>query len=70
VIGRTPAGAISVRRELLSALGVAWALVFARSAVYLFYPQSFFDSDQAIIGLMAKHLIEGRAFPLFYYGQA
>jgi hypothetical protein len=61
---------IDVRtRRLLVAVGVASALVFARSAVYVWYPQSFFDSDQAIIGLMAKHLIEGRAFPLFYYGQ-
>jgi hypothetical protein len=51
------------------ALAIAWVLVVARSAVFLFFEQSFFDSDQAIVGLMAKHLIEGRAFPLFYYGQ-
>jgi len=48
---------------------VAWALVAARSIVYVAYEQAFFDSDQAIWGLMAKHLIEGRAFPLFCYGQ-
>jgi hypothetical protein len=57
------------RRELILVVFIACALVFVRSAVYLVYEQSFFDSDQAIIGLMAKHLIEGRAFPLFYYGQ-
>lgn len=28
-----------------------------------------FDSDQAVVGLMAKHLAQGRAFPLFFYGQ-
>lgn len=56
-------------RALAPALAVAWLLVLARSAVYLIYPQSFFDSDQAIIGLMAKHLVEGRAFPLLHYGQ-
>src|SRR5262249_26057267 len=33
------------------------------------YEQSFFDSDQAVVGLMAKHLAEARAFPLFFYGQ-
>ena len=27
------------------------------------------DSDEAIVGLMAKHLTEGSAFPVFYYGQ-
>lgn len=56
--------------ELWIALVVAWALVFARSFVYLAYEQSFFESDQALTGLMAKHLSEGRAFPLFFYGQA
>lgn len=27
------------------------------------------DADQAIVGLMAKHIAEGRAFPVYYYGQ-
>jgi hypothetical protein len=57
------------RRPLLLAIGAAWLLVFVRSAVFIFYQQALFDSDQAIVGLMAKHLIEGRAFPLFFYGQ-
>jgi len=43
--------------------------VLLRSFVYLRYEQLAFDSDQAITGLMAKHLIEGRAIPLFFYGQ-
>jgi len=43
--------------------------VLLRSFVYLRYEQLAFDSDQAITGLMAKHLIEGRALPLFFYGQ-
>ena len=58
------------RRRLVTAVLVAAALIVARSAVYLFYEQSFFDSDQAIFGLMAKHLAEGRALPWFSYGQA
>jgi hypothetical protein len=57
------------RRELFAAIAAACLLIFARNFVYLVYEQSFFDSDQAIVGLMAKHLIEGRAFPLFLYGQ-
>lgn len=57
------------RRELAAAIAIAWCLVVARSLVFLVYEQSLFDSDQAIVGLMAKHLAEGRAFPLFYYGQ-
>ncbi len=29
-----------------------------------------FDADQAVVGLMAKHISEGRAFPVFFYGQS
>jgi hypothetical protein len=68
VIG-TIARAWTAHRGLVLAFIAAAALVFARSFVYLAYEQSFFDSDQAIFGLMAKHLIEGRAFPLYCYGQ-
>lgn len=28
------------------------------------------DSDEAIVGLMAKHVLEGRDWPIFYYGQS
>jgi hypothetical protein len=35
----------------------------------LAYERLDFDSDQAIVGLMARHLSELRAFPLFFYGQ-
>lgn len=43
-------------------------LVFFRSFAFLCYEQVSFDSDQAILGLMAKHASEFRAFPLFQYG--
>jgi hypothetical protein len=45
------------------------AIVLARAAVFLLSPESYFDADQAIVGLMAKHLSELRAFPVFLYGQ-
>jgi uncharacterized membrane protein YeaQ/YmgE (transglycosylase-associated protein family) len=44
-------------------------LVLLRSAIFVFWEQSSFDSDQAVMGLMAKQLAEGRAFPVFLYGQ-
>ena len=44
-------------------------LVILRSLVFVFWPAAHFDSDQAITGLMAKHLSELRAFPVFWYGQ-
>jgi hypothetical protein len=58
------------RRERRVAAGAVVLLILARSAVFVFWEQSSFDSDQAITGLMAKHLSELRAFPLFYYGQS
>jgi len=45
------------------------ALIVLRSLVFLQYEQADFDADQAVVGLMAKHLSEGRAWPLFFYGQ-
>src|SRR5437773_1090374 len=57
------------RRPLAFAGAAAAVLVVLRSIVWVAFEQSFFDSDQAITGLMAKHLAEGRAFPLLYYGQ-
>jgi hypothetical protein len=56
------------RRRLAICLLLA-ALTIARSAVFVFWPASQFDSDQAVTGLMAKHLAELRAFPVFWYGQ-
>jgi hypothetical protein len=51
------------------ALIAVGAVILARSYVFLRFEQAYFDADQAITGLMAKHLAEGRAWPLFYYGQ-
>ena len=55
-------------RRLAIAGGLA-LLVIVRSAVFVFWPGSHFDSDQAVTGLMGKHLSELRAFPVFLYGQ-
>ena len=59
-----------IERRLTIAMAAAVVLVLARSAVFLLWEQSAFDSDQAIFGLMAKHLVEGRAFPMFIYGDS
>src|SRR5437660_12232858 len=36
--------------------------------VILFVSQTHLTSDEAIIGLMAKHIVEGRYFPFYFYG--
>ena len=43
--------------------------VVARTFPFVWWPNAHFDSDQAIVGLMAKHISEGRAWPLYFYGQ-
>jgi hypothetical protein len=50
-------------------LALAVLLVAVRAAPWVLWEQAHFDSDQAIGGLMAKHLSELRAFPLVHYGQ-
>lgn len=50
-------------------ISAAFVVVVLRSAVWVLSEQIYFDSDQAITGLMAKHLAEGRAIPLIFYGQ-
>ena len=57
-----------LRHERTVVLAVAVTLVLLRSAVFVLFEANF-DSDQALIGLMAKHISEGRTFPLFTYGQ-
>ena len=41
----------------------------APSAIFM-APGVRFDADQAVVGLMAAHISEGRAFPVFFYGQS
>lgn len=53
------------RRALWFALGAA---VLARLP-QLFGPHLLPDGDEAIVFLMAKHLLEGRGLSLFFYGQ-
>lgn len=58
----------SRRADWMPAVAIVAAVVF-RSWFFLAWDEAYFDSDQAIVGLMAKHLTEGRAWPLFFYGQ-
>lgn len=50
-------------------LALTAILVIAR-AVAFFAPGVRLDADQATVGLMAKHISEGRAFPVYFYGQS
>ena len=58
-----------VRRERMAVMAIVALVIVARSAIFIFWEQAHFDSDQAVIGLMGKHLSERRALPMFLYGQ-
>ena len=49
-------------------IGLFVVVAAARFAV-LFASQTHVHSDEAIIGLMGKHILEGRHFPFYMYGQ-
>jgi hypothetical protein len=63
-----PAPSARASAALTGLACAAAALVVLRTLPLLAF-EFIFDSDQAIVGLMAKHLSEGRTFPLFFYGQ-
>src|SRR5256885_13247500 len=45
------------------------AVVAAARFTILLMSQTHVHSDEAIIGLMGKHILEGRYFPFYMYGQ-
>src|SRR5881396_3285728 len=56
-----------MRRHALF-IGVLILIATARFVILL-TSQTHVHSDEAIIGLMAKHILEGRYFPFYMYGQ-
>jgi hypothetical protein len=48
-----------------------WILVGALllKIALLLTSQSGADGDEAVVGVMAKHMLEGKEFPLVFYGQ-
>ncbi len=59
----------SHRVELIICLAIAVIAAVVRGAIFM-APGVRFDADQAVVGLMAKHISEGRAFPVYFYGQS
>jgi hypothetical protein len=55
-------------RERWLIIAVLLVLILFRAFVFIAWEESQFDADQAVMGLMAKHISQGRAFPVFFYG--
>lgn len=58
-----------VAREWLF-LACVLGLAIALRVDCLFATGPFVDSEEAIVGLMAKHILDGHGFPTFYYGKS
>ena len=61
---KQPSRAISLL--LLGAILVASCFLHVKAIERLAHG---LESDEAVVGLMAKHISEGRELPVFYYGQ-
>ena len=57
------------QREARLFVTLAVLLVLVRAATFALVEGIVFNSDEALYGLMAKHLSEFRTFPLFSYGE-
>lgn len=61
--------AVPRRLEWCLIAALLTALVVTRAWPFVAWSGAHFDSDQATVGLMASHIADGRAFPLYFYGQ-
>jgi len=68
VAARTPAQ--SFWRGPAAALGALLVAALLARLPFLLWGGLHFDSDQAVMGLMARHIGQGRAFPVYFYGQS
>jgi hypothetical protein len=66
--GPTDAGASQVSGRWWPWLLLAAGLVVFRCLPYVVWGTLAFDADQALVGLMAKHVAEFRALPVYQYG--
>ncbi len=58
----------SLRQDGLQ-LGISLVILFLTRLPLLLDEQLIADGDESIVGLMAKHALEGKGWPLFFYGQ-
>ncbi|UCG32111.1 MAG: hypothetical protein JSU68_10640, partial [Phycisphaerales bacterium] len=68
VTRNTAARRSDLRREYAYFLAIALAMVLTRGA-FVWCEPLHFDSDQAVVGLMTLDLVQGKGFPVYFYGQ-
>jgi len=66
--GRGISNKATVMRKHIFFIGILTLMAVARFAI-LFQAQTHVHNDEAIIGLMGKHILEERYYPFYMYGQ-
>lgn len=66
---RTPRGAAAHTVRTWISIAALIAIGVVSRLPQLLSPNLLLDGDECILGLMAKHVAEGREFPIFFYGQ-
>ena len=66
----TPHGAAAHTVRIWLSIVALIAIGVGSRLPQLLSPNLLLDGDECILGLMAKHVSEGREFPIFFYGQA
>src|SRR5215217_5633929 len=56
------------RRERWLIIAALLVLIAFRAIAFIAWEETQFGADQAVMGLIAKHISQGRAFPVFFYG--
>ena len=60
---------LSSIKKLLILFFVGYTLIVITRLPQLLSPSFMLDGDECILGLMAKHMAEGKETPVFLYGQ-
>ncbi|HEX2501330.1 MAG TPA: hypothetical protein VHO73_07705 [Methylomirabilota bacterium] len=58
----------ATRLRLAGGLAIAGVIALALRLFFVVTPHGILDADEAVVGLMARHVLQGE-FPVFFYGQ-
>lgn len=59
---------MSSRRSYINYIIIISVILLSRVS-YLADPTVMLDGDECVVGLMAKHLLQGKEFPIYFWGQ-
>lgn len=49
---------------------IIFIIIILVRIIYIIQWQTTLDGDESVVGIMAKHILEGKSLPIFFYGQS